>query len=56
MKFGQVLVAALATLILSGTACAGFATPEIDPGIATGGLFILGAGIVLIVERFRARR
>jgi len=45
-----------ASLMLSGTAFAGFATPEIDPGMATGGLTILGVGIVLLLERYRAGR
>ena len=48
---------AFASLMLSGTAFAGLAqTPEIDPGMATGGLTILGVGIVLLLERYRARK
>jgi hypothetical protein len=58
--YARALVAgfAFASLMLSGTAFAGFpqAAPEIDPGMATGGLTILGVGIVLLVERYRARR
>jgi hypothetical protein len=56
VKLRHILAIGFATLMLHGTAFAGFPTPEIDPGMATGGLVILGAGIVLIVERFRARR
>lgn len=47
---------AVATLMLSGKAFAGAVTPEIDPGMATGGLTVLGVGIVLLIERYRARR
>jgi hypothetical protein len=47
-----------ATFALVGPAFAGAdgVTPEIDPGMATGGLTILGVGIILLVERYRARR
>ena len=45
-----------ASLMMSGTAFAGTGTPEIDPGMATGGLTVLGVGIVLMIERYRARR
>jgi hypothetical protein len=31
-------------------------TPEIEPGMATGGRTILGVGIVLLLERYRARK
>ncbi|HXN84753.1 MAG TPA: hypothetical protein VN867_01725 [Candidatus Binataceae bacterium] len=52
--FTQTLIAgAVATLLLGGTALAGTGTPEIDPGMATGGLTILGVGIVLLLERYR---
>jgi len=46
---------AAATLMLSGTAFAGSPGPEIDPGMATGGLTILGVGVFLLIERYRAR-
>jgi hypothetical protein len=46
---------AVASLMLSGRAFAGVAVPEIDPGMATGGLAVLGVGIVLLIERYRAR-
>ena len=49
---------AFASLMLSGTAFAGVTpvAPEIDPGMATGGLTILGVGIILLIERYRARK
>jgi hypothetical protein len=47
---------AFASLMLSGTAFAGVTTPEIDLGMATGGLTILGVGVILLLERYRARR
>ena len=52
---GLVVGFVAASLMLSGNA---FATPvpEIDPGMATGGLTVLGAGIFLLIERYRARR
>jgi hypothetical protein len=46
---------AVASLMLSGSAFAGIGAPEIDPGMATGGLAVLGVGIVLLIERYRAR-
>jgi hypothetical protein len=45
-----------ATFALVGPAFAGEPTPEIDPGMVTGGLTILGVGIVLLLERYRARK
>jgi hypothetical protein len=58
MKIGLITIAGFgfATLMLSGTAFAGTPTPEIDPGMATGGVAILGVGIFLLIERYRARR
>jgi hypothetical protein len=48
---------AVTSLMLSGTAFAGAVpTPEIDPGVATGGLAVLGVGIFLLIERYRARK
>jgi hypothetical protein len=41
--------------MLSGTAFAGFSAPEIDPGLAVGGLTILGVGLLLLIELRRAR-
>jgi hypothetical protein len=50
----HILIAgAVVALALSGSAFAGTFTPEIDPGMATGGLTILGVGIVLLLERYR---
>lgn len=46
----------LGTVMLSGTAFAVAKTPEIDPGMATGGLTILGVGVILLIERYRARQ
>ena len=46
----------VASLMLSGKAFAGAGAPEIDPGMATGGLAVLGVGVVLLIERYRARR
>jgi hypothetical protein len=53
----------LAVFALAGTAFASAVTstatlsvPEIDPAMATGGLTILGIGVVLLIERYRARR
>ena len=43
-----------ASSMLSGYAFA--AVPEIDPGMASGGLTVLGVGIFLLIERYRARR
>jgi hypothetical protein len=45
----------LGTAMLIGTAFAGEGSPEIDPGMVTGGLTILGVGIVLVIERYRSR-
>ena len=42
--------------MLSVTAFAGFATPEIDPGLAVGGLTILGIGLLLLIELHRAQQ
>jgi hypothetical protein len=47
------IVGSVTALILGGTAFAGGFAPEIDPGMATGGLTILGVGIVLLLERYR---
>ncbi|HXN84758.1 MAG TPA: hypothetical protein VN867_01750 [Candidatus Binataceae bacterium] len=47
------LVGALAVLMLGGKAFAGGSTPEIDPGMAAGGLTLLGVGIVMLLERSR---
>ena len=49
----NLIAAAVAALMLGGTAFAGLNTPEIDPGMATGGLTILGVGVVLLIERYR---
>jgi hypothetical protein len=52
--FVSILIAsAVTTLMLGGAALAGCRVPEIDPGMATGGLSILGVGIVLLLERYR---
>jgi hypothetical protein len=42
--------------MLSGVAFAGFSTPEIHPGLAVGGLTILGVGLLLLIELHRARQ
>jgi len=42
-------------MMLRGTAFAGCVLPEIDPGMATGGLSILGVGAILLIERRRTR-
>jgi hypothetical protein len=47
---------AVVSLMVSGKAFAGDNVPEIDPGMATGGLTLLGVGVVLLIERYRARR
>ena len=49
----SLVVGALVAFMLGGTAFAGIGTPEIDPGMATGGLTVLGVGIVLLLERYR---
>jgi hypothetical protein len=41
--------------MMTGYALAGEPTPEIDPGMATGGLTMLGVGVFLLIERYRAR-
>jgi hypothetical protein len=46
----------LGTAMLSGTAFAAFGAPEIDPGLAVGGLTILGVGFLLMIEFRRARQ
>jgi len=46
----------LGTAMLSGTAFAAFGAPEIDPGLAVGGLTILGVGFLLLIELHRARQ
>jgi hypothetical protein len=55
-KVSYVLVGLLASLALTGSAFAGHPGPEIDPRMATGGLTILGVGVVLLIERYRARK
>ena len=57
-SFARTLIAGAAVaLMLGGTAFAGnvpiVGTPEIDPGMAVGGLTILGVGVVLLLERYR---
>ena len=47
------MVGAMVALMLNGTAFACRPTPEVDPGMATGGLTLLGVGIVLLLERYR---
>ena len=49
----SLVAGAVVAVMLGGTAFAGNPTPEIDPGMATGGLTILGVGIVLLLERYR---
>lgn len=44
-----------ALLMRNGSAFAGFGVPEIDPGMTTGSLAILGIGALLLIERYRAR-
>ena len=53
---GLVAGLVVGTTLLSGTAFALFATPEIDPGVAAGGLTILGVGVLLLIELHRARQ
>jgi hypothetical protein len=58
MKFAgtiarTLIAGAVVALTLGGTALADTPTPEIDPGLATGGLTILGLGVVLLLERYR---
>ncbi|HXN84754.1 MAG TPA: hypothetical protein VN867_01730 [Candidatus Binataceae bacterium] len=48
----SLIAGTLVALMMNGTAFAGFPTPEIDPGMAAGGLTILGLGIVLLLERY----
>jgi hypothetical protein len=43
------------TVMLSGTAFAIMPTPEMNPGMAAGGLTILGIGILLLIETRRVR-
>ena len=43
-------------VMLGGTAFAGTVAPEIDPGMAVGGLTVLGVGIALLIERYRVRQ
>ena len=59
-RFSIRALASLAILpLLSGAAFAGVAVPppvpEIDPGMATGGLALLAVGAVLLIERYRRR-
>jgi len=44
------------TVMLSGTAFAIVPTPEMDPGMAVGGLTILGVGLLLLIEIRRVRQ
>lgn len=46
----------MATAMMTGTAFAAFGAPEIDPGMAVGGLTILGVGLLLLIEVRRARQ
>ena len=57
-KFSFGALASLAVLsLLPGAAFAGIPipVPEIDPGMATGGLALLAVGAVLLIERYRRR-
>ena len=56
MKFRHLMIAAIVSMMATGTAFAGIGVPEIDPGMATGGLAIAGIGAFLLIERYRARR
>ncbi len=56
MKFRHIIIAAIVAMMATGTAFAGIGVPEIDPGMATGGLAIAGIGAFLLIERYRARR
>ena len=46
----------LGSMMFGGTAFAAFGAPEIDPGMATGGLTILGVGFILLMEYRRAQQ
>jgi len=52
---GLLTAFAFGIVMLGGTACAGVTAPEIDPGMAVGGLTVLGVGIALLIERYRQR-
>lgn len=56
MKFRHLMIVAIVSMMTAGTAFAGFGVPEIDPGMATGGLAIAAIGALLLIERRRARR
>ena len=52
------VIASAAVLLFSAErAFAGIpqTVPEIDPGIATGGLALLAAAVLIVVERYRRR-
>ncbi|HXN84759.1 MAG TPA: hypothetical protein VN867_01755 [Candidatus Binataceae bacterium] len=53
----SLVAGAIITLMMSGAAYAAAPapTPEIDPGMAVGGLTILGIGMALMLERFRRK-
>jgi hypothetical protein len=46
---------ALLLLAMNGTAHATSVVPEIDPGMATGGLALLTGSVLLLLERIRRR-
>ena len=58
MNVGRMVVAlaAIASITWAASAFAGVVgVPEIDPGMATGGIGLLVASVLLIRERYRGR-
>jgi hypothetical protein len=52
----SLIAGAIIALMMSGSAYAfPTGTPEMDPGMAVGGLTILGVGMALMLERFRRK-
>lgn len=56
LSIGALIVVFAVLIALGGTAFAGVVTvPEIDPGMASGGLALLAVGTILLIERYRSR-
>jgi hypothetical protein len=61
MRFSRISIGTLVTAFAVASifsaipAFAGVSGPEIDPGAATGGLALLAATILIVVERYRRR-
>jgi hypothetical protein len=49
------VVGLVAFLLATGAAFAGTVAPELDPGLSSAGLVLLGGATALVIERYRRR-